>query len=269
MEISKNEPRERAKWRTSRPWVRSDFENMPTGSRLRNRGQSVHKRVVAWFKKSGRCFPWRSPSATDYERLVTEILLQQTSARNVASQYQAFFSRFPSWESLARTGEDAVSEQLRPLGLWRRRASSLRKLATTICKRDGVLPSSREEIERLPGVGQYIASAVMLFELGLPEPLLDVNMARVLERYFGYRTKADIRYDRFLQGAARACIDGGSPAEANWGLLDLGAMVCRPRNPRCKQCPLKQGCYYRSAVVEKLTGNIDPQGSKFHTVSFP
>jgi A/G-specific adenine glycosylase len=118
-----------------------------------------------------------------------------------------------------------------------------------MCENQERIPSSRKEIEQLPGVGQYIASAVMLFELDMPEPLLDVNMARVLERYFGYKTKADIRHDSFLQGAARACIDGPAPKEANWGLLDLGALVCKARNPRCGQCPIQRGCYYRTAVM--------------------
>ena len=95
-------------------------------------------------------------------------------------------------------------------------------------------------------VGQYIASAVLLFCHDQPEPLLDVNMARVLERYFGPREFADIRYDPYLQSLARKVVSCRRPAQMNWAILDLAALVCRTHSPRCGECPVAKGCRYRN-----------------------
>jgi len=176
--------------------------------------------------------------------VVSEILLQQTTATAVARQYESFFSRFPSWRSLAEARTPQLEQQLRPLGIWQRRARALQSLGRAVTKNNDRLPRGRDALEEFPAIGQYVASAVRVFAYGLPEPLLDVNMARVLERYFGIRTRADIRYDPFLQAAARACILGQDPATINWGFLDLGSLVCKSREPRCQVCPLKRGCHY-------------------------
>lgn len=231
------------KWLAGRLWLR-DSNDAPNPNALRRRGQSVGKRLVAWYKVSGRDFPWRTAHATLYQRVVTEVLLQQTRAAAVAKEYAAIFGRFPSWKSLASASTSEIEGALKPLGLWRRRARSLQGLARAIVNIDGALPQDRDKLERLPAVGQYVASAILVFEYGLSEPLLDVNMGRVLERYFGLRTRADLRYDIFMQKAARACIKQRDPAIVNWAFLDLGSMVCKHRTPLCQACPISRGCYY-------------------------
>jgi len=99
----------------------------------------------------------------------------------------------------------------------------------------------------MPGVGQYVANAVYLFCHRTAEPLLDATMARVLERYFGPRRLVDIRYDPYLQELARSVVAGNDAIDVNWALLDLGAMVCRPRDPLCEICPVARGCYWRAS----------------------
>lgn len=94
----------------------------------------------------------------------------------------------------------------------------------------------------MPAVGQYVASAVLLFCYRKPEPLIDTNMSRVVERYFGSRVLADIRHDPYLQKLSREIVCSDSPASVNWAILDLGALVCIPRSPRCYRCPLRRGC---------------------------
>ena len=126
-----------------------------------------------------------------------------------------------------------------------------RKLAYEMALRQGRFPLSRVEIESLPGVGQYIANAVMLFCHAASEPLLDVNMARILERYFGPRTLADIRYDPYLQHLSRRVLLGTDALSMNWAILDLAALICTARKPRCDECPLSPGCLYRRAALVK------------------
>lgn len=198
--------------------------------------------ILPWFRKHGRDFPWRSASASQYQRILSEVLLQRTRAETVAPFFRKFVTRFPSWNKLNKATEHDLRKYLRPVGLWQRRAASLKCLAREMVKRRGRFPRDREDIESLPGVGQYIASAVLLFCYGLQEPLIDVNMARVLERVFGPRKLADIRYDPYLQRLARNIVRCETPAELNWATFDLAATICLPRKPRCSDCPLVSMC---------------------------
>lgn len=222
-------------------------------------------RLLAWFTRSARKFPWRKRNASVYQKVVAEVLLQRTRADVVSGFLPGFLERFPSWAKLARASQKELRAFLQPLGLWRRRAASLKKLAAKLASRNGCFPRNRVDIELLPGVGQYIANAVMLFCHGEAQPLLDVNMARVLERYFGPRTLADIRYDPYLQSLARRVLRSTDALSLNWAILDLAALICTNRRPRCGECPLASGCLHgrkvlrsikESAVPRPLPGNV-------------
>jgi A/G-specific adenine glycosylase len=221
-------------------------------------------RLSAWFAAKGRSFPWRKRTATLYEQIVTEVLLQRTRAEVVAAFFPRFKQRYPSWKGLARATETDLRVLLRPLGLWRRRASSLLKLARVVARNKGRFPRTRSEIEALPSVGQYICNAVLLFANRQAEPLLDVNMARVLERCFGLRRLADIRYDPELQAISRLLVSGPHAIEINWAILDLAAMVCVARLPRCSDCPIKRQCGFykinRLATTVRIVAPPFPKG---------
>lgn len=209
--------------------------------------------LLAWFHVQGRDFPWREPGRTAYEILVAEILLQRTTAAKVAQAYNAFLKHYPSWSSLAHTNLDDLQELLKPLGLWLQKALVFQSLAKAIEERGGSLPASRSELEQLPGIGQYMANAVLLTFYKHPEPLVDVNMARVLERFFGPRKLADIRYDPYLQTLAQSIVNTEKSLQVNWAILDLGALVCRNGTPLCLQCPLKAKCkFYKQSTVRQV-----------------
>ena len=202
------------------------------------------QRILNWFRSNQRIFPWRDESASDYVKVLSEVLLQRTRAEVVAAFLPEFIGRFPSWDKLAVATEEDLQKYLQPLGLWRRRAASLEKLAREMAKRGGRFPRLREEIQELPNVGQYIANAVLLFCHGEPQPLLDVNMARVLERFFGPRKLADIRYDPYLQSLSRAVVSSKDPATINWAILDHATLVCKISNPQCPICPVVAKCKF-------------------------
>lgn len=174
--------------------------------------------------------------------------MQRTRAEVVAGFLPRFVEQFPSWDELAKATEEDLRTYLQPIGLWRRRAASLQKLAAEMVRREGQFPSERDEIEELPGVGQYIANSVMLFCYGEAQPLLDVNMARVLERFFGPRKLADIRYDPYLQELARAVVRSGNPAAVNWAILDHATLVCKIVKPSCPTCPVFEKCMFANQV---------------------
>ncbi len=200
--------------------------------------------LLAWFRLQGRNFPWREPRRTAYEILIAEILLQRTTAAKVAQAYNAFLKRYPSWNSLANTSLEDLQEHLKPLGLWLQKSLVFRSLAKTIEERGNEIPVSRAELEQLPGIGQYIANAILLTFYKQSEPLVDVNMARVLERFFGTRKLADIRYDPYLQTLSRQVVNTNEALQINWAILDLGALICRSGIPFCQECPLKTNCRY-------------------------
>ncbi len=201
--------------------------------------------ILLWAALRGRhALPWRRRSATRYKKIIAEMLLQRTRAETGEPFFASFVKRFPSWKVLASARRKELETHLKPIGLWRRRAESMKALATEMSKRKGRFPAERREIEELPGVGQYIANAIMLLCRGQPEPLLDVNMARVLERYFGPRRLADIRFDPELQALARRVVAGHKSLALNWAFLDFASAVCTSRAPKCHVCPAAGGCRF-------------------------
>lgn len=200
------------------------------------------RRLLRWFEENGRKFPWRKASASKYQYIVAEVLLQRTRAETVADFFPKFIEEFPSWKKLGSVSVGRLQSYLQPIGLWRRRGTSIQALARAMAKRSGRFPKDREAIEELPGIGQYIANAVLLFCHGEAQPLLDTNMARVLERVFGPRNLADIRYDPYLQKLALEVVQCRKAKELNWGILDLASTICLQRNPMCDICPLKSMC---------------------------
>ena len=207
---------------------------------------NIARRLVDWFEEHGRKFQWRNPTASEYEQICVEVLLQRTRAETINSHYDQFFNRFPDWASLRQATKAELEKALVPLGLWQRRARALSGLAEYATASGGRFPQERRELQSIPAVGQYVANAILLFQHGQPAPLLDTNMARVLERYIRPRKLADIRYDPWLQAASKYLVSSEEARNVNWAILDLGGTICTPRDPNCPACPLKRGCAYFS-----------------------
>jgi A/G-specific adenine glycosylase len=156
---------------------------------------------------------------------VAEILLQRTTAAKVARAFPGFISRYPTWEAMADAPLAELQGALRPLGLWRQKARALLDLANVVEKRGGELPCTRRDLERLPGIGPYTASALMAALFGLHEPLVDVNMARVLGRFFGTEACGSSVRDASLRTLAFHLVQGEHCLLVNWAVLDMGALL--------------------------------------------
>ncbi len=200
------------------------------------------RKILAWYSDNGRNFPWRKKSASKYTLIISEFLLQRTRAETIGNFLGTFLSHYPSWKKLAGASETEIRKVIQPIGLWKRRAPILKRLAIEISKRNGRFPKKKIDIEALPGIGQYIANAILLFCHGEAQPLLDAGMARVLERVFGKRKLADIRHDPYLQRLAFEIVQSSNAREINWAILDLAAKTCLVRKPRCNECPLASDC---------------------------
>lgn len=205
-------------------------------------------KLFTWYRKQGRIFPWRESHATVFDQILAEILLQRTQADTASQFFASFVKKYPSWEVIAKARRTSLEKDLRPLGLWRRRASSLSLLAKELVDRGGHFPETYDETVTLPGIGQYIGNAVQVFQEKTHAPLLDTNMARLLERFFRPRKLADIRYDPFLQALSHEVVKSRKPKEINWAILDFASLVCTIK-PKCAACPLSNQCtYYRKVA---------------------
>lgn len=216
----------------------------------------LSSKLLTWYELHRRDFPWRSASSC-YEKIIAELLLQRTQAVTISNFYYTFLQEFPSWESLSVAKESRLRELLKPIGLWRQRARMLLSLSRALSEMEFRLPSTREALERLPGISQYMASAILLLCHGRKEPLLDVNMARILERVYGPRKLADIRYDPLLQKTARSAVNVDDPVGFNWAVMDLAATTCLQNTPKCLECPLSEMCQFaqrlESSAEERRT----------------
>jgi A/G-specific adenine glycosylase len=205
------------------------------------------KALLRWYNTCGRDFYWRNHNLTDYEYIIAEVLLQRTKAETVAKFYPSFIKRFPDWVILTMSPLNEIEDFLRPVGLYTQRSKRLQSLASEMVKRKGKLPKDRAELESIPFMGQYIANSVELIIFHKHSPLMDVNMSRVLERFFGQRELADIRYDPYLQKLAFQVVAHSKSKHINWSILDFAALICKPK-PLCNICPISEQClYYKSA----------------------
>jgi A/G-specific adenine glycosylase len=193
-----------------------------------------HKALLNWFKKHGRHeLPWRE-SRDVYHVLVSEIMLQQTQANRVAEYfYPQFLQNYPSLKHLAKAPLDSVLGSWSGLGYYSR-ARNLHKLAQ-ICAEKG-LPDCMEDLQKLPGIGPYTASAICSFAHEQAVSVVDTNIKRVLKRYFA------LEDEKGLIKHADGFLNHQNPRSHNLALMDLGSLVCTPKNPTCKDCPLSLTC---------------------------
>jgi A/G-specific adenine glycosylase len=200
--------------------------------------------ILNWYEINGRNFPWRKKGLTHYQYVIAEVLLQRTKAETIAKFYPLFLKDFPNWKVLANADIQKLEDYLKPVGLYRQRSKRLMSLAREMVIRNGKLPRERKELESIPYMGQYIANAVELIIFNEPSPLVDVNMARVLERFFGPRQMADIRYDPYLQMLSYKIVNHKKAKNINWAILDFAALICKSQKPLCQACSLREKCCY-------------------------
>ena len=207
------------------------------------RRRSFQRRVLAWYAVHGRDLPWRK-TRDPYAILVSEILSHQTQISRVVPVYQQVLRRYPTVRAMARAPLAEVKAITDPLG-YKIRGSWLHGAALRVADQgDGRFPETLESLQRLPGVGRYTAGAVMSFAHRRDAPVLDTNVARLLRRHFGLALAARARTAE-LWALAAAVIPRGKGYLINQALMDLGAMVCRSRSPRCDDCPLGRSCDFR------------------------
>ena len=215
------------------------------------------KNLDKWWQSNKRHFPWRE-TKVPYEILISEILLHRTRAEQVNKVYLNFLNSFPTIRCLAKASLPEVQTLLRSLGLnWR--IELLHKMAKEIVKQyDGKIPSTKEELKSLPGVSDYIASAVVCFAFSKSEPLLDTNIVRIIGRFFDVKVTDSSRRSNQFKELYRTINSIERPRDFAFAMIDLGALVCLPSRPLCNKCPVRDTCAYSlSDLKNSLTFEKD------------
>ena len=199
-----------------------------------------------WFEKNGRDLPWRR-TRDPYSVLVSELMLQQTQVSTVLSYYKEWFRRFPTVRSLARAGESQVLHAWEGLGYYTRARNLHRAAKLIVRKFSGELPNDPVQLQSLPGVGRYTANAVAVFAFNRSRPIVEANTGRVLARLFNLRQPIDSAAGRTkLWEGAQQIMPARAARKFQAAMMDLGALVCTARNPRCRICPVKKFCRARN-----------------------
>lgn len=200
------------------------------------------EKLLLWWQKNKRSFPWRR-TKDPFKVLCAEILLQQTNAEKVVPAYKKLTCKFPKVQDLAEADISEIEKIIKPLGLIKR-AERLKNLSAVIVSEyNGRVIPEKEELMKLPGVGNYASNAVLSFAYKKQVGVLDTNTIRILKRVFGIETdKARARTDNKIQESLNNLVEGRNSRNINYALLDFAAEICRKRNPKCCNCPVNDMC---------------------------
>ena len=223
---------------------------------------AARRDLLEWFDAYGRKFPWRD-NPTPYRVWISEIMLQQTTTQTVVGYFERFLARFPDVVSLAEANEETVLKYWEGLGYYRR-ARALRAAAVSIVQRfNGVFPNRYEDVLSLPGVGKYATGAILSFGFNLPFPILEVNTTRLHSRLLALREDTTTtNSQRLLWKFADVWLYEDKKDKTNvvpnyfrrlnGALMDLGRLICTPKEPRCVDCPLEKYCEGRRLNLQGL-----------------
>jgi A/G-specific adenine glycosylase len=214
---------------------------------------TFRRRMLSWFAQRKRDLPWRR-TRDAYRIWLSEIMLQQTRVAAVVPYYERFLEAFPNVQSLARAATDGVLANWAGLGYYSRARNLQRAAKEIVSQHAGEFPREYEAALALPGIGRYTAAAVLSIAYDEPRAVLDGNVARVVARIGAQR--GDLRAPatwRKLDAAAQELLDRNAPGDWNQAMMELGAMVCTPKSPRCAECPVEKWCRARAlGIAEKL-----------------
>lgn len=218
--------------------------------------------LIAWSKREYSHLPWRKNRSL-YGTLVSEIMLQQTTVATVMNKFIPFLKKFPTIDSLARASEDEVCIEWKGLGYYRR-ARNLRKAAIAISTMGSPnFPHEFDELKKLPGIGDYTASALIAIGMNEPEIAVDANIERVLSRLFGlgeFKGAALQKEVRRLYFEDSLIHEAISPRDLNEALMDLGRVFCQARTADCLNCPMSENCIARISGEPKAFPRLLDEG---------
>ena len=218
--------------------------------------------VLKWYDGVARDLPWRNKTSNPYHTWLSEIMLQQTTVQTVIPYFQNFLTRWPTAEAMAGADLDDILHAWQGLGYYAR-AHNLHKCAQVITsEHGGVFPDTEEKLLTLPGVGPYTAAAIAAIAFNIPTVPVDGNIERVISRLYSIKEPVRQTKDQ-VRALATKILPKDRPGDFAQALMDLGATICRPKSPKCDQCPWASACTaYKSDMPEvypvKLPKKLKP-----------
>ena len=231
--------------------------------------------MLAWYRKHRRDLPWRArddEAPNPYHVFISEAMLQQTQVATVIDYFQRFIEAFPTVEALAKADEQQVLRLWQGLGYYRRARNLHAAAKVIVAQHGGRVPDTVADLLALPGVGRYTAGAVASMAYGRPEPIVDGNVARVLARWFAIQDAIDLPMAREkLWSLAEALVPAKGAGDFNQAMMELGALVCLPRGPRCLVCPVVELCEAAKRQVSEAYpvkgARKKPRGVRHHILA--
>lgn len=222
-----------------------------------NQRHAFRKALQSWYRQNYRKLPWRE-TTDPYRIWVSEVMLQQTQVATVIGYFNRFIGRFPDISSLAQTDLQAVLKLWEGLGYYSRARNLHKAVRLLAASYDGRVPDTPEQFKQLPGVGDYINAAVQSIAFNRPLAVVDGNVKRVLARLFQIGTPVNQSGShKAFQEVAQPLLDPDQPADFNQGMMELGALVCRPAHPQCDVCPVSLFCEaYASGSVDQFPRRV-------------
>lgn len=207
--------------------------------------------LITWFKRNKRDLPWRNEQ-NPYKTWVSEIMLQQTKVDTVIPYFTQFIEKFPTIHDLAKADEQAVLKSWEGLGYYSRARNLQNAVKEVVASYGGEVPTNPSDLGSLRGVGPYTKGAILSIAYDQPEPAVDGNVMRVLARIL--KMKEDIakpQTKKIVEQHVRELISHEDPSSFNQGMMELGAIVCTPKNPMCMLCPVREHCQAFAEGIEK------------------
>lgn len=204
--------------------------------------RTISSTLLRWYDQNRRRFPWRA-TADSYGVWISEVMLQQTQTSRVTEYFVRWMKRFPSLKHLAVASEQEVIQAWEGLGYYSRARNMHRAAQSIVGEGKTSLPSTYDDLKRLPGVGEYTASAIASIAFGQSIPALDANALRVFARLGDIAASVDRAAGRkAVRHLFERLLCHRRPGDFNQAVMDLGATICLPRNPACSECPLAAAC---------------------------
>jgi len=203
----------------------------------------IRKKILRWYQKKGRDFPWRH-TKEPYKIMIAEFMLHRTRAQQVLPVYLDFVKSYPDVESLAVALPAEIKEVTKHLGLHWRAQHFLGAVEFVLNTFNGRYPDTEEELLRIPGVGEYIARVILTVCFDKSAPVVDSNIARFINRFYNLNLAGEIRRKKKILEKARILFECNNPGQFLFAIVDFTFMICKPLNPLCDNCYLKGYCGY-------------------------
>ncbi len=204
--------------------------------------QRFRNNLLNWFRINQRKLPWRE-TKNPYHIWISEVMLQQTQVKKVLQYYQRFCEKFPDVKTLAEANLQQLLKAWEGMGYYARVRNLHKAAQIIIAEQGGMIPESYDELKKLPGAGEYITAAVLSQAFNAPYAVVDGNVKRVLSRVLLINKPVNLASSqKIFKDQAHVFLDKRSPGMFNQAMMELGATICRPQNPKCGICPIALYC---------------------------